>query len=281
MNGISLHTMSRAELETAVEWAAREGWNPGLDDAAAFFAADPEGFFAATQNGETIGTISAVRYGDAYGFVGFFIVKPEFRGHEVGWKLAEHALQFLGDRTIGIDGVLAKQEQYAKFFGFTFAYRNIRYGGAIAVESQPAANLVPLGQVPFEQIAAFDRRYFPAPRTAFLREWTSLPHAAGYAVMGDDGLRGYGVIRQCREGFKIGPLFVSDTEIAEPLFLALSAHAQGAPVFLDVPELNEAAKEMAARHEMKEVFATARMYRGAIPNLPVNEIFGVTTFELG
>src|SRR5690554_772029 len=101
MDGIALRTMSREDLAVAVEWAAREGWNPGLDDAAAFFAADPEGFLLAEIDGEPIGTISAVRYGADYGFVGFYIVKPEFRGHEVGWKLAEQALAFLGDRNIG------------------------------------------------------------------------------------------------------------------------------------------------------------------------------------
>jgi hypothetical protein len=33
--------MGVAELGTALDWAAAEGWNPGLDDASAFLAADP------------------------------------------------------------------------------------------------------------------------------------------------------------------------------------------------------------------------------------------------
>lgn len=273
--------MSRQDLDVAVEWATGEGWNPGLDDAVAFYAADPEGFFAARRGGEIIGTISAVRYGAGYGFVGFFIVKRGYRGHDVGWKLAEHALAFLGERTIGIDGVLAKQAQYGKFFGFKYAYRNIRYGGVIAAGGDLGDHVVPLRKVSFEEIAALDRRYVPAPREAFLREWVAMPHSAGYAVVSGGRMRGYGVIRECREGYKIGPLFAEDAGLAERLFLALCAHARGQLVFLDVPELNEPAKAMAVRHGMKEVFATARMYRGGMPELPVNEIFGVTTFELG
>ncbi|TIN16885.1 MAG: GNAT family N-acetyltransferase, partial [Mesorhizobium sp.] len=40
----TIRTLTASEVETLVEWAAREGWNPGIDDAAALRAADPEGF---------------------------------------------------------------------------------------------------------------------------------------------------------------------------------------------------------------------------------------------
>jgi len=35
--------MSRQELDLAVDWAAAEGWNPGLHDANCFYAIDPTG----------------------------------------------------------------------------------------------------------------------------------------------------------------------------------------------------------------------------------------------
>jgi hypothetical protein len=280
MDEVTVRNMSAEELGVAVEWAAREGWNPGLDDAAAFFAADPNGFFQAEAGGETVGTISAVAYGEDFGFVGFYIVKPERRGHRDGLVLAERALARLAGRNIGIDGVLAKQRQYAKFFGFQFAYRNLRYGGVVAAGPAPAS-VRPLNEVPFDAVAAYDRRHFPAKRNAFLRAWLAMPHATGFAVERDGALVGYGVIRQCREGFKIGPLFADDAGIAGDLFAALTAQTAGQPVFLDVPEVNAAAVQLAASHGMKEVFATARMYNRAIPDLPLDAIYGVTTFELG
>ena len=32
------------ECEIAVEWAALEGWNPGIHDGDSFYSADPKGF---------------------------------------------------------------------------------------------------------------------------------------------------------------------------------------------------------------------------------------------
>ncbi len=95
-------------------------------------------------------------------------------------------------------------------------------------------------------------------------------------------LTGYGVIRPCRTGYKIGPLFADNPAIAESLFLALKSKVSSAdPVFLDVPEVNSAAVSMAENYNMKVMFETARMYNQRIPELPTKSIFGVTSFEVG
>jgi hypothetical protein len=97
----------------------------------------------------------------------------------------------------------------------------------------------------------------------------------------NDKLRGYGMIRRCREGWKIGPLFADSANIAERLFMSLSAQAVGEPIWLDIPEINDDAVALAAKHEMTEVFGCARMYYGSPPVMPWHRIFGATTFELG
>jgi hypothetical protein len=56
---------------------------------------------------------------------------------------------------------------------------------------------------------------------------------------------------------------------------------QGSPIFLDTPAVNPAALELARRHHLVATFETARMYRGSSPELPLQQLFGVTTFELG
>jgi hypothetical protein len=97
----------------------------------------------------------------------------------------------------------------------------------------------------------------------------------------DGRVAGYGVIRRCREGSKIGPLFADDATAADDLFRALVAAAVDGPVYLDTPEPNGEAVALAERYGLTASFETARMYAGPAPGLPLARTYGITTFELG
>ncbi len=271
--------MAADEVSKIMDWARKEGWNPGVHDAEIFAQTDPSGLFCAEMGGEMVGGISAVAYDDRYGFVGLFIVRPDLRGHRVGLDLAQRALDHLGNRIIGIDGVLAKERQYAKFFGFVPEGRNVRYEGRPVGRVTP--DLIDARDVPFSDLSAYDQRHFPAPRDRFLKMWI---HQAGGTALADTRggtLRGYGVIRPCVVGAKLGPLFADSPAVAEDLLLALCAEAPTGPVYLDTPGDNPLAVELALKFGMHEVFATTRMYRGGTPKFSKEEVFGITTFELG
>ena len=273
--------MQPNEVPLAIEWAALEGWNPGLHDATCFAAADATGFLVGLLGDEPIATISAVKYGFSFGFVGFYIVKPPYRNQGFGIAIWHEALDRLQGRTIGLDGVVAQQPNYQRS-GFQLAHRNIRYGGLGGGSVPQDANLVELSQVPFEQVVAYDRAFFPDNRSAFLQRWITQPGGVGLGVWHNDQLAGYGVMRSCRSGYKIGPLFADDAATAEALFVGLKAKAaSNAPLYLDVPEINSAAISLAQTYGMTPVFETARMYRGEPPVFPVDRWFGVTSFELG
>ena len=276
--GLVVRGMAEADLELALDWAAAEGWNPGLHDAHCFYAADPDGFLLGELDGVPIGCVAAVRYGLGFGFLGLYIVKPERRGQGFGLELWRAALDRLGDRVAGLDGVVAQQENYRKS-GFKLAFRTIRQRGEGGGEA--SAGLTDLRTVTAHEIARYDGRAFPAPREEFLKLWISQPQAVALGAKDGTDLNGYGVLRACREGFKIGPLFADDERTAERLLAGLLARAPGAPVFLDTPEANPAALALAARHAMRPVFETARMYRNGAPEMRLDRCFGVTTFELG
>jgi len=93
--------MTRNEVDTAIEWAAAEGWNPGLHDATCFFAADPDGFLAGLLDDELVATISVVKYGTSFGFLGLYIVKPSYRGRGYGLGLWNAGIAHLEQRSIG------------------------------------------------------------------------------------------------------------------------------------------------------------------------------------
>lgn len=277
-SGYRVRNMTRPEMDTAVSWAANEGWNPGRHDAGPFHATDPAGFFVGELNSDLVGVVSAVAYDGRFGFGGFYMVRPEFRGCGYGMALFHRAFEYLGERNIGADGVVEQQANYQRA-GMRLAYRNIRFGG-VGGGACPD-DVTPLAEVGFDAILAYDTAHFPAERRPFLEQWLAMPNAVGYALVTAGGLNGYGVLRSCVTGFKVGPLFADGPAEAETLYRALASHAAGHSVFLDVPEPNAEAVVLARRHAMEPVFETARMYTREDPDVPLHEIYGVTTFELG
>jgi len=170
----TIRPMHPKEVAIAIDWAAEEGWNPGLHDADCFIATDPTGFLVGLLEDEPIATISAVKYGSSFGFIGFYIVKPNYRNQGYGIQIWREALDRLQARTIGLDGVVAQQQNYQRS-GFQLAHRNIRYGGTGGGRIPNNINIVELSQVPFDQIVKYDRAFFPSDRTVFLQRWIAQP----------------------------------------------------------------------------------------------------------
>jgi ribosomal protein S18 acetylase RimI-like enzyme len=280
--------MSPADIGTAVEWAAAEGWNPGAQDAACFSAQDPNGFIGGYVGDRMVASISVVAYDPSFAFLGFYIVHPEWRGQGLGYTLWQAGMSYAGARNVGLDGVVAEQENY-KRSGFQLAYRNIRFGGQVRTQNAVKASgvsVLPVTGVTKELID-FDRRLFPAQRTDFLDAWlTADGHIARIAVR-DGEIVGIGVARPCRSGWKIGQLFAVEPAVADALMAVLLeaigsvAMAPEVELYLDVPEPNAQAIGLAEGLGLTPGFETARMYTGRAPGLDLNQIFGVTSFELG
>lgn len=275
----TIRPMRADEIALAADWAAAEGWNPGLSDAACFATVDSQGFLIGELDGKAAATISCVNYDDRFSFLGFYIVRPDLRVQGYGLKIWQAAITHAGARTIGLDGVVAQQENYKKS-GFKLAYRNVRYGGHV-VPATAQAQTIALADVPIAAVVASDATVFPAPRDNFLAAWIATKDHTGRALMRDASLVAWGVIRPCRAGFKIGPLVADDCAAAEAVFDALIAGVGGGEVFLDVPEVNREAVRLAQSRGLEPVFETARMYTGPVREVALHRIFGVTTFELG
>lgn len=280
MSDLQIRNLRPGEISLAIDWAAAEGWNPGLSDAGCFAVPDAQGFFVGEIDGEPAATISCVNYDDRFAFLGFYIVRADLRGSGHGLHIWNAAIAHAGGRVIGLDGVVAQQDNYRKS-GFQLAYANIRYGGIVAAPLRPPADVVALDTIPFALVEADDASVFPARRSAFLRAWISTSGHVGRALVRDGKLAAWGVIRPCRTGHKIGPLVGDDRAAAEAIVQALLASAGIGEIFLDVPAVNPEAIALAEALGLKPVFETARMYTGPIAPPRIERVFGVTSFELG
>jgi GNAT superfamily N-acetyltransferase len=278
----TIRTMRSDEIEIAIEFAALEGWNPGLHDAACFHAADPGGFLIAESNGQAVGCIAAVSYAGRFGFIGLYIVASAWRRQGIGPRLWAEGMARLAGQVVGLDGVPAQQANYRRS-GFELAWQNVRFAGVArhTARTEPA-QIAPLSTVDFSLLCADDRRVFPAPREEFLRCWIAMPDAAGLAWFEQGRIGGWGLIRKCREGHKIGPLVADDPSVASALFAALCERVPvGSTVYLDVPMPNTDALALAKAQGLHGVFETARMYAGTAPVCELQRVYGITTFELG
>lgn len=280
MSDLEIRNLRPEEIAIAVDWAAAEGWNPGLSDAPCFAIPDAKGFFVGEIDGEPVATVSCVNYDDRFAFLGFYIVRSGFRDRGHGLRMWNAAIAHAGARVIGLDGVVAQQDNYRKS-GFQLAHANVRYGGFVAAPSRPPADVVALDTIPFAFVEADDETVFPAPRSAFLRAWIGTSGHVGRALLRDGKLAAWGVIRPCRTGRKIGPLVADDRTAADAIVQALLASANGGEIVLDVPAVNREAIALAESLGLKPVFETARMYTGPIAPLRIDRVFGVTSFELG
>ncbi|MFF2525639.1 GNAT family N-acetyltransferase [Streptomyces liangshanensis] len=273
---------SADDIRTLGAWAADEGWNPGDSDGQAFFPVDPEGFLFGRLDGEPVASISAVRYGTDFGFVGFYIARPSVRGQGYGIQLWRAGTARLAGRNVGLDGVIDQQDNY-RASGFRRAWNNIRYEGVPSSGggSRDDVTLRDARTVPLAQLAAYDRRFFPAPRPGFLASWVGLPDRTALVAVRDGRLDGFGVLRASRGASRVGPLYAASQEVAAALVNGLAAASPGAPVAIDVPDVNTRSVELMERLGLRPSFEAARMYTGPTPAVDLAGLYAVTSLELG
>ncbi len=260
IKNITVRRMAKAEMEYAEQWSDKEGWNPGLNDVACYRELDPSGFFLAEADGLPAGCIFCVNFSEQVGLVGVLIVKAEYRGGKVGRMLCIKAMEHMKGRIVGFDALASKAHGYS-LFGFKPAYEIIRYE-MTARAAEVDIKTVDLTEYPFAKFAAYDRRFFPADRSTLMRSWIKQkPSGCALGVIKNDELAGYGVIRRAYQGYRLEPMYAQDKELAQGLLLSLLSKVEpGAPVYINIPLVNQDACALVQEYGMRPAIALVRMY---------------------
>ena len=282
-DGYRIDRMTRTEAGILNAWAAQEGWNPGLSDIDIAWAYDPDAFIAIRKDDALAGGGTIIAYDQNAGFMGLFIMRADLRRQGLGRVLWHERLRRLRarlkpDAPIGMDGVFDMVPFY-ETGGFTYLHRDLRYQGEGGGTCDAAA--IPIDLASWAALTEYDARLSGIRRPGFLLGWLNQPCGTGYALMRDDALAGYGYIRPCQNGHKIGPLYADTPAIARRLLDSLLSTIPGEAVSLDVPEPNAAALRMMADLGWTQSFGCARMVNGTAIACPIDQVFGVTSFEFG
>ncbi len=274
---MTVRRMTQDDLELVLDWARAEGWNPGIDDAAAFFAADPLGFFLKEVGGRPAAAVSVVNHDEAFAFLGLYICHLTFRGQGFGFEVWQAGLAHAGARCVGLDGVPAQQSNYARS-GFSHHGRTIRYEGRVA-DSPVAGAAVPINP---EDVIQADMRTTGVRRQRFSAAWfagTKTRRTLGLRSTGS--MANFATFRLCADGIKIGPLYAESAAQAETLLASVSTEFGGGPLYIDVPDTSPALIKFLSDRGFEPVFETARMYSAKPPAATPPEFHGVATLELG
>ncbi|MCL1849065.1 MAG: GNAT family N-acetyltransferase [Clostridiales bacterium] len=263
-----------------MEVAYKEGWNPGLYDGVSFYQVDPDGFFLAELDGGMSGGISAVTYGEGLAVVGNQFVLPPYRGRGIGKALWSHAMGLAGDRDVRING-LTEGKSFYEAYGFRSVSNVIRYKGSIFYESRRSENVCSAHDVDFRDLLAFDRAIFGVPRERFITTWLETPAMESLCLVVDGEIRGWGCMRRCRRGWRLGPVFALAYEYAEALLRRFAVKTIAEDVYMDIPECNVQAIRLAFSMGMTPTSARLRMYRGDAFPEPMDLIYGVSTLDIG
>ncbi len=266
-------TMTKADLGVALSWAADEGWNPGVEDAEPFYAADPEGFFVAELNGQPVAAISVVNHTDALAFLGLYICRPEHRGQGIGLGLWTHAVRHAGSRTIGLDGVPDQQANY-EASGFRHAGQTQRFEGRIGGDRHSDIRLATPSDIP--HLSALEATATGYAKNRLNAAWLAQADTRQTLCLGE---RAFATWRKCQGRSKIGPLVAPDLDTATVLILHIAALAPDG-IVIDLPQHMGPLAKWCEDRGLTVSFGTARMYKGKAPQ-PGRDLFAVSTLELG
>jgi GNAT superfamily N-acetyltransferase len=279
--------LSRDELDVVLSWAADEGWNPGLADADALWAADPGGLWGVEIDGVLVGSGATVSRGTRDAVVGMLLVQREHRGMGVGSVvfpfLVDGALSRLEPgATLELHAPAAHQD-FCERFGFRAVGRTARMTGVGAMRRRGpySGQLRALATLPLDKIVEYDAAHVGAERPDLLRAWISPRNGHGIAAYEEGRLIGMAVMRPCVTGYRVGPLYADSPDIADEILVALSGTVVGQPITIDVMTENPDALGLAAHHSLSETSSLVRMRMGEATEPRLGSVYAVTTVEFG
>ena len=225
-----------ADVPAALELQSPEGWNQTESDWRRVLRLDPDGSFAARLDDRLVGTTTTLRFGSELAWIGMVLVHPELRGHGVGRRLMEAALEHLARRgvmSVKLDATPAGKPLYEKL-GFVTELIIQRWEGV--ARPRPSDGATEFLGDHLGGVRALDRDAFGLDRVDVLSALLEDAHVPALVAGSSNAAvpTAFALARPGHRADYIGPLIASDSSSALALLDAMHARLAGRRVYMDV-----------------------------------------------
>lgn len=239
---ITVTLMQPTDFKEINQWCIDEGWNIGIHDSEIYYKIDPIHHYIAKTN-EVVASLSLIKHSPSFFTLGPFIVHRSYRGQGMGeavWNMAmTRMIKEYPDAHIALYAVAEQVERYKKadFVPALTIHRwYIDSNQSTSPSMRDQCTTITNKLIP--SVGQYYQNHYVTNRDLLFNELLLKPETHGLIFMDDNVIKGFGFIRRCVRGFRIGALVTDTPEIAKTLIAGLLVFAQGAPVFIDVPSSN-------------------------------------------
>ena len=262
---ITFRTMQRDDISAGLSLCRAAGWNQLARDWQEFLNLSPNDCrVAVDDSGKVVGTVTTVRYGDHFSWIGMVLVDPSTRKQGIGMRLLKESLLILkNEKTVKLDATPAGREVYLKL-----DFKDEYYLSRMHCPSVPANAFIMGNQVRLTEqndllkIFDYDPKVFGAKRDSLLGwMWNGAPELSFvYERAGE--IAGYCFARLGENFTHIGPVVARDESIAQELVAATLKKCSGKEVIIDAPHHSRAWLNWLTHNGFSEQRPFMRMFIG-------------------
>jgi ribosomal protein S18 acetylase RimI-like enzyme len=279
---INYRAMKHEDIPDGLKLCRKAKWNQLESDWQLFLQQSPKSCMVATFQDRIVGTVTTIRHGHSFSWIGMVLVDPDFRRQGIGQQLLQNALQLLkSEETVKLDATPEGREVYLKL-NFADEYPLCRMNRIAAQDLFYPTTARAIKKEDLPLLSEFDSKIFGANRSALLYwMWENAPE---FAFLIEDGeeIKGYVMGRHGHDFIHIGPIIAQNFSIAKELVIAALSKCAGRPVILDVLHFESECIVWLEEIGFTEQRNFIRMFRGTnrFPGLLENQ-FAIIGPEFG